>query len=200
MRKLRTKKQAWKYKSSSTWVNAVYEHNKKFIDEKLYDPQRRGSIKQNFKDLLLEQIQRITGDTKYGDPTNPKALSPKQMRRALNEYSKVTIRKALDRMSRSDTFSSFKERQSLAAYNTIRENKEAFKEFRKATGWKQKVDISKFTWDKKERVYTYEGKKETVYIDLNVSPKAAIYTFRPKVINGKERFERYNIAEWELER
>lgn len=205
MRKLRTKKQAWKYRSSSSWINAVYQKNKSFINEKI--PFNTNKSKEKvFKELLVEQIQTITGK-EYVDPKSPISLNDQQLRDVFNETSKIDLKKALDKLSRSDTFSSFAERQHTAAYETLHENKEAFKAFRKATGWKQKVDIEKFEWDREERVYKYEGAKGTVYLDLQVSPKATIYTFVPKLIDGKPKYikgelvtEKKIISEWEIKR
>lgn len=197
MRKLRTKKQAWKYRSSSSWINAVYEQNKNFIDEKLYFA--KNNKRKIFKDLLIEQVQNITGK-EYVNPENPIQLNDKQLRKVLNETSKLDLRKALDKLSRSDTFSSFAERQHNQAYVTLHENKEAFKAFRKATGWKQKIDIEKFEWDREERVYKYEGAKGTVYLDFQISPKATIYTIKPTMINGKLKEMKEIISEWEIKR
>lgn len=197
MRKLRTKKQAWKYRSSSSWINAVYEQNKNFIDEKLFFA--KNNKRKIFKDLLIEQVQSITGK-EYVNPENPVQLNDKQLRKVLNETSKLDLRKALDKLSRSDTFSSFAERQHNQAYVTLHENKEAFKAFRKATGWKQKVDIEKFEWDREERVYKYEGAKGTVYLDFQISPKATIYTIKPTMVNGKLKEMKEIISEWEIKR
>lgn len=193
MRRLRATKQAWKYKSNSSWVNAIYRHNKKFIDSKLIGKEN------TFKNTLIEYLGRVTGK-QYVDPDNPVSLSPKEFRKTINENSKITIKKALDAMSRSDTFSSFKERQQNAVYKTIHENKEVFKSFRMATGWRQKIDIEKFEWDKKEKVYSYKGNKGTVYIDVNISPKALVYTFMPTLVDGEEKFERKVISEWTVDR
>lgn len=190
MSRLKTKRRAGTYKSSNDWINAVYNQNKKFIDEKLKWVD--DSKKQSFKQLLIEQIEN-----KYTSSDKPESLSPKRIAQILNNTKKTTIKKALDKLARSDTFSSYEERQKLSAYNAVRENKDAFKALRKATGWRTKIDVDKFDWVDSDRVYKYVGPKGTVYIDFEGSPKQSIYTLTPTKVDGKEKMVKTIISEWD---
>lgn len=151
MRNLKSKKYKYKYKSTSHWLDAVYRNNKSFIDEKLKYVKNK---KRAFKNLVLEQ----TG-TKF-----PGNLTNKELTERLNAAKKPT--KALKKLSRSDIFSSYKERAQQSAYKVIKENK-AINRIKELSGEKGKFDASKLEWDYNDNVYKYEG----VYIDISNSPK-----------------------------
>ena len=54
MRKLEAKKDKYRYKSTSHWLDAVYRNNKEFIDNKLKDVKTTNK-RRVFKNLVLEQ-------------------------------------------------------------------------------------------------------------------------------------------------
>lgn len=151
MRNLKSKKYKYKYKSTSQWLDAVYRNNKEYIDEKLKYVKNK---KRAFKNLVLEQ----TGIKFPGNLTN------KELTERLNAAKKPT--KALKKLSRSDIFSSYKERAQQSAYKVIKENK-AINRIKELSGEKGKFDASKLEWDYNDKVYKYEG----VYIDISNSPK-----------------------------
>lgn len=151
MRNLKSKKYKYKYKSTSSWLDAVYRNNKEYIDEKLKYTKNK---KRAFKNLVLEQ----TGAKFPGNLTN------KELNERLNAAKNPT--KALKKLSRSDIFSSYKERAQQSAYKVIKENK-AINRIKELSGEKGKFDASKLEWDYDDKVYKYEG----VYIDISDSPK-----------------------------
>lgn len=192
MSRLKTKRKASSYKSSNDWINAVYRQHKEFIDDKL--KWVKDSKKQSFKQLLIERIENV-----YTSSDSPTTLSPKRVAQVLNKASKKEIKKALDKLARSDVFSSYEERQKISAYNAIHANKDAFKALRKATGWRNKINIENFEYIDDEKVYKYEGPKGTVYIDFTGSPKQTIYTLTPMKVDGKTQMQKSIIAEWDRE-
>lgn len=187
MRKLVAKRKASKYKNNASFIDAVYRNNKNYIDMKLF----RINSKESFKNLIIEQFHMFDGQ-------NPPELSSKQINDILNRKSKRELRNAVRELSVSDAFSSYEERQQYSAYSAVHEYKEVFKEFRKATGWKQKIDISKFEWDKDEHTYVYKGAKNTVYIDLTGSPKNMAYIM--SFNKSTRQYEKEVIAEWNTDR
>lgn len=153
MRNLKSKKYKKRYKDTSHWLDAVYRNNKSFIDEKLKDVKTKNK-KRVFKNLVLEQ----TGTKFKGSLTN------KELNERLNAAKNPT--KALKKLSKSDVFSSYKERAQQNAYNVIKENK-AIQKIKELSGEKGKFDPSKLEWDFKDKVYKYGE----AYIELSNSPK-----------------------------
>ena len=153
MRNLKSKRDKKRYKDTSHWLDAVYRNNKSFIDEKLKDVKTKNK-KRVFKNLVLEQ----TGTKFKGSLTN------KELNERLNAAKNPT--KALKKLSRSDIFSSYKERAQQNAYKVIKENK-AIQKIKELSGEKGKFDPSKLEWDFKDKVYKYGG----AYIELSDSPK-----------------------------
>ena len=149
MRNLKSKRDKKRYKDTSHWLDAVYRNNKSFIDEKLKDVKTKNK-KRVFKNLVLEQ----TGTKFKGSLTN----------KELNAAKNPT--KALKKLSRSDVFSSYKERAQQNAYKVLKENK-AIQKIKELSGEKGKFDPTKLEWDFKDKVYKY-GK---VYIEFKTSPK-----------------------------
>lgn len=117
------------YKSTSHWLDAVYRNNKEFIDKKLTVTNPKASKKTVFKNLVREYMDEGYAPTK-----------------ALNTLSKTTI------------FTSEVERFRRNARNALRNDKETYKQFRQLVGWKQKIDESKFVYDKKQHIYIYDGR------------------------------------------
>lgn len=150
MRKLEAKKDKGRYKSTSHWLDAVYRNNKSFIDEKLKYVKNK---KRSFKNLVLEQ----TGIKFPGNLTN------KELTERLNAAKNPT--KALKKLSRSDIFSSYKERAQENAYKALKEYK-AINKIRQLSGEKGKFDPSKLEWNRKENAYRYGN----VFVSFVLSP------------------------------
>lgn len=151
MRKLEAKRDKGRYKSTSHWLDAVYRNNKSFIDEKLKYVKNK---KRSFKNLVLEQ----TGIKFPGNLTN------KELTERLNAAKNPT--KALKKLSRSDIFSSYKERAQENIYKFLKEEK-SINKIKDLIGKREKFDPGKLEWNYKDKVYEYKG----VYIDISNSPK-----------------------------
>ena len=153
MRNLKAKRDKKKYKDTSHWLDAVYRNNKSFIDEKFKNVKTKNK-KRVFKNLVLAE----TGAKFKGH------LTIKELNERLNAAKNPT--KALKKLSRSDVFSSYKDRAQQNAYKVIKENK-AIQKIKELSGDKGKFDPSKLEWDFKDKVYKYGG----AYIELSDSPK-----------------------------
>ena len=153
MRKLEAKKDKGRYKSTSHWLDAVYRNNKEFIDNKLKDVKTTNK-RRVFKNLVLEQ----SGTRFRGSLTN------KELNFELNKVKNPT--KALKKLSRSDVFSSYKERAQENVYKFLKEEK-SIKTIKDLIGKREKFDPGKLEWNYKDKVYEYKG----VYIDISNSPK-----------------------------
>lgn len=153
MRKLEAKRDKGRYKSTSHWLDAVYRNNKEFIDNKLKDVKTTNK-RRVFKNLVLEQSgMRFKG-----------SLTTKELNFELNKVKNPT--KALKKLSRSDVFSSYKERAQENVYKFLKEEK-SIKKIKDLIGGKEKFDPGKLEWNYKDKVYEYKG----VYIDISNSPK-----------------------------
>ena len=153
MRKLEAKRDKGRYKSTSHWLDAVYRNNKEFIDNKLKDVKTKNK-RRVFKNLVLEQ----SGTRFRGSLTN------KELNFELNKVKNPT--KALKKLSRSDVFSSYKERAQENVYKFLKEEK-SIKTIKDLIGKREKFDPGKLEWNYKDKVYEYKG----VYIDISNSPK-----------------------------
>ena len=153
MRKLEAKRDKGRYKSTSHWLDAVYRNNKEFIDNKLKDVKTTNK-RRVFKNLVLEQ----SGTRFKGSLTN------KELTFELNKVKNPT--KALKKLSRSDVFSSYKERAQENIYKFLKEEK-SIKTIKDIIGKREKFDPGKLEWNYKDKVYEYKG----VYIDISNSPK-----------------------------
>ena len=153
MRKLEAKRDKGRYKSTSHWLDAVYRNNKEFIDNKLKDVKTTNK-RRVFKNLVLEQ----SGTRFRGSLTN------KELNFELNKIKNPT--KALKKLSRSDIFSSYKERAQENVYKFLKEEK-SIKTIKDLIGKREKFDPGKLEWNYKDKVYEYKG----VYIDISNSPK-----------------------------
>ena len=153
MRKLEAKRDKGRYKSTSHWLDAVYRNNKEFIDNKLKDVKTTNK-RRVFKNLVLEQ----SGTRFKGSLTN------KELNFELNKVKNPT--KALKKLSRSDIFSSYKERAQENVYKFLKEEK-SIKTIKDLIGKREKFDPGKLEWNYKDKVYEYKG----VYIDISNSPK-----------------------------
>ena len=153
MRQLKAKKDKGRYKSTSHWLDAVYRNNKEFIDNKLKDVKTTNK-RRVFKNLVLEQ----SGTRFRGSLTN------KELNFELNKVKNPT--KALKKLSRSDIFSSYKERAQENVYKFLKEEK-SINKIKDLIGKREKFDPGKLEWNYKDKVYEYKG----VYIDISNSPK-----------------------------
>ena len=153
MRKLEAKRDKGRYKSTSHWLDAVYRNNKSFIDEKFKNVQTKNK-KRVFKNLVLAE----TGAKFKGH------LTIKELNERLNAAKNPT--KALKKLSRSDIFSSYKERAQENVYKFLKEEK-SIKTIKDIIGKREKFDPGKLEWNYKDKVYEYKG----VYIDISNSPK-----------------------------
>ena len=153
MRKLEAKRDKGRYKSTSHWLDAVYRNNKEFIDNKLKDVKTTNK-RRVFKNLVLEQ----SGTRFRGSLTN------KELNFELNKVKNPT--KALKKLSRSDIFSSYKERAQENIYKFLKEEK-SINKIKDLIGKREKFDPGKLEWNYKDKVYEYKG----VYIDISNSPK-----------------------------
>ena len=160
MRKLEAKKDKGRYKSTSHWLDAVYRNNKEFIDNKLKDVKTKNK-RRVFKNLVLEQ----SGTRFKGSLTN------KELNFELNKVKNPT--KALKKLSRSDVFSSYKERAQENFYDVLKEHK-AINRIKKIAGEKEKFDPGRLEWNYKEKAYRYGD----VFIEIDNSPEDKNYTIK----------------------
>lgn len=160
MRKLEAKRDKGRYKSTSHWLDAVYRNNKEFIDNKLKDVKTTNK-RRVFKNLVLEQ----SGTRFRGSLTN------KELNFELNKVKNPT--KALKKLSRSDVFSSYKERAQENFYDVLKEHK-AINRIKKIAGEKEKFDPGRLEWNYKEKAYRYGD----VFIEIDNSPEDKNYTIK----------------------
>lgn len=160
MRKLKAKRYKGRYKSTSHWLDAVYRNNKEFIDNKLKDVKTTNK-RRVFKNLVLEQ----SGTRFKGSLTN------KELNFELNKVKNPT--KALKKLSRSDVFSSYKERAQENFYDVLKEHK-AINRIKKIAGEKEKFDPGRLEWNYEEKAYRYGD----VFIEIDNSPKDKKYTIK----------------------
>ena len=138
---LRAKKAKYKYKNTNAWLNAVYRNNKALIDEKL--------------------------------PAGPGQSSKATFKQWVNAYraeGKSPV-KALRTLSQSEIFTDRATRLKENFLKSLKQDKEAWKTFRRAVGWNKKITIDKLTYDYSEHSYKYEDANVVVYRDP--SPKGS---------------------------
>lgn len=135
-----------KYKNTDAWINAVYRNNKSVIDDK----------------LQINENSKISTQTLF--------------RNMVKEYIKMGLSpiRAVDALSRTTIFTPRWERLQNNAMAGLRNNPDAFYQFRRLTGWKKKVDPSLFVWDKEQRLYIYGNTGITV--SFKNSPRRVIVT------------------------
>jgi hypothetical protein len=160
MRKLEAKRDKGRYKSTSHWLDAVYRNNKEFIDSKLKNVKTTNK-KRVFKNLVLEQ----SGTRFKGSLTN------KELNFELNKVKNPT--KALKKLSRSDAFSSYKERAQENFYNVLKEHK-AINRIKKIAGEKERFNPERLEWNYKEKAYRYGD----VFVEIDNSPEDKNYTIK----------------------
>lgn len=130
--KLKAKYNKGHYKTTDSWLTAVYHNNKDYIDSRLIVTGKETPVKV-FKQIVGEYIEE--------------GLSPT---------------KALKAVERSTIFTPKRDRLVHNAYEAIKADKEVYKRFRELTktskGTYSKVDLGKFVWDRQQGVYIYDNK------------------------------------------
>lgn len=126
MKTFQAKQPKSKYKSTQTWIEAVYRNNKTVIDKELA---KYGAPKKVFKQIIKEHIEE--------------GLSPTKAMQALARSTIFTPEK--ERLQ-SNMWAGLK--GDKAAYKL-------FRELTKEKGKYVKFDPNKLAWDKSEHVYKY---------------------------------------------
>lgn len=149
---LRAKKPRYKYKNINTYLDAVYNNNKAYLDERVETFNSKITKRQQFKESVKEY-----------------------MRKGMN------VKQAIDEFQRKEAITSKEERIFEIRMSQLKEmDKEAFKEFKKKIGWKEKVDSSNATIlksdDPKKNYLRYTDPKtgRDVVIIEEISPKSGI--------------------------
>lgn len=126
MRTFKAKKPKSKYKSTDTWIEAVYRNNKPAIDNELA---KYGAPKKVFKQIIKEHIEE--------------GLSPTK---AMQTLARSTIFTPEKERLQSNMWSGL--RNNKEAYKL-------FREFTKEKGKYTKFDPNKLVWDKTDHAYKY---------------------------------------------
>lgn len=125
---LKAKQNKGKYKNTEAWLDAIYRNNKETIDKALVTTGKTSS-KTVFKQLIREYVSEGMSPTK-----------------AVRTLSKTTI------------FTPEVERLKSNAFKGLRGDKTAMKQFRKAIGWREKIDDSKLVYDASQHIYVYDNR------------------------------------------
>ena len=135
------------YKNDDAYIDAIYRKNKEIIDRKLSDV-GTGRPKALFKTLVKEYIEEGK-----------------------------TPRQSASIVGRSELFVPRAERLGSNAFSALRKDPTSWKAFsslrskRDERGRFTKIDTTKLTWDKKQKVYVYNNE---VVISFKNSPKITI--------------------------
>lgn len=149
---LRAKNPRYKYKNINTYLDAVYNNNKAYLDERVETFNTKTTKRQQFKEDVKEYMRKG-----------------------------MTVKQAIDEFQRKNAITSKEERIFEVRMLQLKEmNKDAFKEFRKKIGWKEKIDSSNATIlksdDPKRNYLRYTDPKtgRDVVIIEEISPKSGI--------------------------
>lgn len=153
--KLVAKKPKKFYKNETAWVNAVYRNNKVVINALVKGLGVSG------RKALGNMIRDIKKD---------KNVIRKHKEKGQSKTS-VTTGEALDFLGKSEILTPKAQRLRENALRGIRGDKQALDTLRRVTGWNVKLDSENLTWDSRAGAYVYRGKKGTVYIYFDDSPK-----------------------------
>ena len=139
------------YKSTDAWLDAVYENNKEIIDKAMAKVESvmngRGTTREAFKEHVNQYIR--------------------------DGYSPT---KAVKTLRKSVIFTSEAERLRNNMYSALKQDKDAYQEFRNLTKEKGKyteIDFDKFKWDKDQHMYIYKGQVGISFVN---SPQGIIVT------------------------
>lgn len=142
--KLEAKRKKSSYKSTDSWLDAVYKNNKEIIDQNIITLGKE-SKKTIFKQLVKENMAE--------------GMSPV---------------KALKTLSKSTVFTPVGERLINNAYKGLKSDKGAYKAFRELTkenGRYTKLDLDKFRYDPNTYTYVYDNR---IRISFENSPKQTV--------------------------
>ena len=137
------------YKSLSHYLDAVYRKNKTRIDAAIPSGGKGQSSKTRFKQSVMEYMEEGK-----------------------------TANQAIDALERSRVFTSEKEHYERNVLKALKSDKDLYKGFRKAVGWKEKIDRRNLEYvesDDKYTLYRYKNSKgQIVYIRFGKSPTAGL--------------------------
>ena len=147
--KLHSKQRKGRYASTDNWLNSVYKANKSKIDASIEAPtDTKTSKKEVFKQLVKEYHEEGYSWTK-----------------SLHLYEKSTH------------YTTVRERLSANAYEALKKDKEAYRQFREMTkedGRYTSIDWDEIEWDSTEKAYIY---KDQIKISFSNSPKETIVEY-----------------------
>lgn len=147
--KLQAKHGKSHYKSVDTWLNSVYRKHKTKID------------------AGIEAA------------TDPRTTKREQFIELVKEYHEegYSWKKSLRIYEQSTHWTSVKERLQANAYKALRDDKEAYRQFREMTkedGRYTSIDWDEIEWDPTEKAYIY---KDQIKISFSNSPKETIIEY-----------------------
>lgn len=128
MKTLKAKKNKGAYKSTDSWIDAIYRNNKLIIDKEL---SFAGNPKKVFKQMVKENIAEGMSPTKAVSTIARSTLFTSEAERLRNNM--------------------------LSGLRSDRDAFKAFRELTKERGKYAKFDPNKLHWDSKDKVYIYGG-------------------------------------------
>lgn len=167
--RLRAKKRLKDYKNLDTYLDAVYNNNKGYLNIHIEDFEDQKSKKNLFKNQVKELLNDINPDT----------------------GKKFTVNQAIDYIQRSEFVRKKGERGFETALTTMKEqDPDAYKDLRVALGWKQKISSENSSYVGTEdnfQIYRYrKNNGEVVYVKIKLSPPSAEGSFDVEVVNESE--------------
>ena len=149
---LRAKNPRYKYKNVNTYLDAVYNNNKAYLDERVETFNAKTTKRQQFKEDVKEY-----------------------MRKGMN------VKQAIDEFQRKNAITSKEERIFESNILKMKEmSPKAFRDFKKKIGWKEKIDSTNATFlpsDTKNveyMRYTDPNTGRDVVIRIEISPVSGI--------------------------
>lgn len=150
---LQAKRKQSLYKSTDRYIDAVYNNNKSFLDEHIES---------------------------FGDSKVKKTIFKNEVKTLMKKKG-LTVRQAINEVQRTTLVTSKEERIFESRMSQLKEmDKDAFREFKKKIGWKEKIDSSNATIlksdDPKRNYLRYTDPKtgRDVVIIEEISPKSGI--------------------------
>lgn len=142
---LRAKKNLSRYKSVDAAIDAVYRNNRDLISQGLLD--------------VKQQAQKHEYSIYADLPVDSKSTRSifKRWIKDLMAEDDMTLGKAIKTFSKSEIVRTKAERLEQNFLKGLRNDKEAFKQFREAIGYSTKIDPNKFKYDYVDKAYRYEG-------------------------------------------
>lgn len=178
-KKLRAKKKKSAYKSLDSYLNAVYENNKGYLNIHIEDYENQKKKKSIFKNQVKELLNDINPDT----------------------GKRYTIDQAIDSVQRSTLIRKSGERGFETTLTIMKEaDPETYKNLRKALGWKNKLSSENSSYVGTEdnfQIYRYRKHNgDVVYIKIKLSPPSVEGSFDVEVVEeskylGKLKMPKY---------